>query len=93
VADLFANGWPIFLILGGRSFCGQAGTEEYEHFKKERFGGDDTLDAHSDAFTLVDPRDRAVFEKEYSRSASLYFKGRPSLAEILVRIGRDLERL
>jgi hypothetical protein len=24
VADLFANGWPIFLILGGRSFCGQA---------------------------------------------------------------------
>ena len=24
MADLFANGWPIFLISGGRSFCGQA---------------------------------------------------------------------
>jgi len=24
VADLSANGWPIFLILGGRSFCAQA---------------------------------------------------------------------
>jgi hypothetical protein len=28
VADLFANGWPIFLILGGRSFCAQAAAEE-----------------------------------------------------------------
>jgi hypothetical protein len=69
------------------------GTEEYENFKKERFGSDDTKVSNSDALTLVHPEDRQLFEKEYDRSASLYFKGRPSLADILTRMGRDLERL
>ena len=69
------------------------GTKAYEIFKKERFGGDDTKIANSEAFKLRDEKDRAVFEREYERSSSLYFKGRPSLAEIIGRIGRDLERL
>ena len=43
------------------------GTEEYEIFKKERFGGDDTKISNSDAFKLHDATDRAVFEKEYER--------------------------
>ncbi len=69
------------------------GSPEYEAFKKERFGGDDTLVANSDAFILGDRVTRALFEKEYDRSASLYFKGRPTLGQILQRIGQDLARL
>jgi hypothetical protein len=69
------------------------GTTDYEDFKKERFGGDDTRIANSDALTLSDAVDRALFEKEYARSASLYFKGRPSLSEILDRMAKDMSRL
>lgn len=69
------------------------GTAEYEAFKKERFGGDDTKVSNSDAFKLTDQDDFALFEKEYERSASLYFKGRPTLVEILTRIGQSLDRL
>lgn len=38
-------------------------------------------------------KDRALFEKEYTRSESLYFRGRPTLNEILERIGKELNRL
>ena len=69
------------------------GTTEYEDFKKERFGSDDTRVANSDALKLSDPADRALFEKEYTRSASLYFKGRPSLTEILDRMAKNMSRL
>ena len=69
------------------------GTTEYDDFKKERFGSDDTRVANSDALKLTDSVDRALFEKEYTRSASLYFKGRPSLAEILDRMAKDMSRL
>ncbi len=69
------------------------GSPEYNAFKKERFGGDDIVVANSDAFRLRDGATRALFEKEYNRSASLYFKGRPTLEEILQRIAKDLARL
>lgn len=69
------------------------GTKEYETFKKERFGRDDTHVSNTDALKLNDPKDRAVFEKEYNRSSSLYFKGRPTMTQILNRIAKDLDRL
>ena len=69
------------------------GTPEYEAFKKERFGGDDTKVSNSDALKLTDPGDRAVFEKEYTRSESLYFKGQPTLTQILERMAKDMARL
>jgi hypothetical protein len=92
-ANFIRHYYDLFQLLDRADVQDFLGTEEYESFKKERFGGDDTKISHSDAFKLTDARDRALFEREYSRSASLYFKGRPTLEEILVRIGRDLERL
>jgi hypothetical protein len=68
------------------------GTPEYENFKVERFGRDDTRVRNSGAFNLS-PEDRAIFEKAYERSKSLYFKGRPSLQEILERMAEYLDRL
>lgn len=69
------------------------GSPDYEAHKIERFAGDDTKVANSDALKLEDPADRAVFESVYTRSESLYFKGRPTLTEILARIGKDIDRL
>lgn len=69
------------------------GTSEYEEFKKERFGGDDTKISNSDAFKLSDLNDREIIEKAFARSQSLYYRGQHTLSEILERIGRDLDRL
>ncbi|OFZ77745.1 MAG: hypothetical protein A2583_00110 [Bdellovibrionales bacterium RIFOXYD1_FULL_53_11] len=69
------------------------GTPEYVAYKMERFGGDDPKVANSDALRLNSPKDREIFEREYARSASLYFRGRPTLTDILERIAKDLERL
>lgn len=92
-ANFIRHYYDLFHLIERPDVQSFIGTDEYEHFKKERFGGDDIKIANSDAFKLTDSLDRALFEKKYDRSVSLYFKGRPSLAEILSRIGRDLERL
>lgn len=69
------------------------GTAEYEAFKIERFGGDDTKIFNSDALELCSKVDRALFEREYTRSDSIYYRGRPTLQQILKRIAKDLKRL
>ena len=69
------------------------GTPEYESFKAERFGGNDTRVANSDALKLTSPEDRAAFEAAYARSESLYFRGRPTLQEILERMAQYMNRL
>ncbi len=69
------------------------GTAEYEAYKKERFKGDDTIVANSDVLRLADADERALFEKEYERTASMYFRDRPTFEEILQRMQKDLPRL
>jgi hypothetical protein len=69
------------------------GTVEYEAFKKERFKSDNTKISESDVLKLSDPNDRRVFEREYARSSGLYYKGRPTLEQIISRLAIDLERL
>jgi hypothetical protein len=91
-ANFIRHYYDLYQLIDREDVQSFIGTLEYESFKKERFGGDDTKVSNSDAFKLTDATDRALFEKEYYRSASLYFKGRPSLDEILNRIKND-ERL
>lgn len=85
--------YDIFQLIDRKDVREFIGTPEYSDFKKERFGSDDTVVANSDAFKLSSKEDRAIFEKEYSRSESLYYHSRPTLEEILKRIARDLDRL
>lgn len=69
------------------------GTPEYTTHKNERFGKDDTKVSNSDAFRLTTKEDRELFEKEFLKTKTLYYRGQPSFQEILTRIGKDLERL
>jgi predicted nucleotidyltransferase component of viral defense system len=69
------------------------GTPKYEEWKKIRFRSDNTKVSESDAFKLSDKAVREQFEKEYAKTANLYYKGQIPLATILERIQRDLERL
>ena len=92
-ANFIRHYYDLFQLIHLPEVQEYIGTKAYEEYKKERFRSDDTKVSNSDAFRLVDANDRALFEKEYSRSETLYFKGRPTLAQILERIGKDLDRL
>lgn len=69
------------------------GTEEYIEFKKIRFKSLDTKISNSDAFRLTNEEDRKLFEKEYNRSSDLYYRGRPTLDQIIEKFAKVLERL
>lgn len=92
-ANFIRHYYDLYQLIDRDDVQSFIGTTAYEAYKKERFGRDDTKISNSDAFKLSDSSDRAIFEREYSRSESLYFKGRPTLTQILERIGKDLERL
>ncbi|MCB0308285.1 MAG: nucleotidyl transferase AbiEii/AbiGii toxin family protein, partial [Bdellovibrionales bacterium] len=62
------------------------GTHTYESYKKERFKGDSTDLSRSEAFTLDNLAERSLFEKEYIRTSSLYYRGQPAFSDILTRI-------
>jgi len=69
------------------------GTSEYLEHKKKRFKSLDQNVAKSGAFTIDDENIRKQFEAEYSKTASLYYRGQIPLNKILARIQRDLARL
>lgn len=68
-------------------------TPEYEDFKKERFGGDDTTIINSNAFNLNDIDDFLLFQSEYVKTQALYYRGQVGLKEILDFVGIYLNRL
>lgn len=92
-ANFVRHYYDLYQLIEREDVQNFIGTPDYLTFKKEHFGREDNQVSNSDAFKLSNPRDRKVFESAYTRSESLYFKGRPSLTEILTRLARDLDRL
>jgi len=69
------------------------GTPEYLEHKRKRFKSLDQNVAKSGAFTIEDETIRKQFEREYSKTAPLYYRGQIPLNKILARIQKDLARL
>ena len=70
------------------------GTEAYEARKRQRFRKDDNLNvAENEAFLLSDPKTRALYESEYRKTASLYYKGQIPFAYLLRRIKENIQKL
>lgn len=92
-ANFIRHYYDLFQLLERNDVQAYIGTADYEAYKKERFGTDDTKISNGDALKLSNERDRALFEKEYGRTESLYFRGRPTLGEILRQFAEYLERL
>ena len=85
--------YDLHQLLGCQDVQEYVGTPEYETFKAERFGGTDTKVSNSEALKLTSAEDRAAFEAAYARSESLYFRGRPTLQEILDRMAQYMDLL
>lgn len=70
------------------------GTKEYEERKKVRFrSGDNLKISENEAFILSDGATKKLYEGEYKKTASLYYKGQVPFDEILGRIRENITRL
>jgi len=70
------------------------GTQAYIDHKKRRFRRDDNQTiAKNEAFLLSDPMTRAVYDKAYEASSSLYYKNKPTFEDILAAIKRCIAKL
>lgn len=66
----------------------------YQDRKQERFRtGDELLIAKNPAFTLRDPKQRAIFEREYRKSSALYYQGQPDFDQILDKISEHIHSM
>lgn len=69
------------------------GTEAYHTHKKERLKKlSDTIKNHP-AFSLSNSKERQLFEREYIKQKSLYYKGQTPFIKILSRIKKLSEKL
>jgi hypothetical protein len=85
--------YDIHQLLDLRVVQAFIGTAPYAEHKRKRFKSENQNLSETDAFKLEDAGSRALFEKEYAKTAALYFKGQVPLTDILKRISRDLARL
>jgi len=70
------------------------GTPAYEIRKQERFrAADNRHIASNDAFLIVDPATRALYDNKYRETASLYYSGQIPFSAILERIAQHIDRL
>ncbi|MCD2424326.1 nucleotidyl transferase AbiEii/AbiGii toxin family protein [Niabella pedocola] len=80
--------YDIYCLLGQQSVIDFLGTDAYQEHKKRRFPKPDLeIPAkENEAFLLTNTQIRASLELRYQSSRDLYYKGQPSLSEILERI-------
>lgn len=86
--------YDVFCLLQTPDLQSFIGTEEYYQHKIKRFRGEDEINiAANEAFVLSDAKTRALYEKEYSLSQSLYYKEKPKFTDILDLINHYKEKL
>jgi hypothetical protein len=70
------------------------GTQAYIDHKKRRFRRDDNQNiAQNEAFVMSDSKTRAIYDKAYEASGSLYYKDKPTFEQILATINRWIAKL
>ena len=86
--------YDIYELLQRSEVQAFIGTREYTAHKEKRFPKADNRNiAENEAFILSDPAMRQLYERAYATTSALYYKGKPSLTEILAEIGNYIARL
>jgi len=85
--------YDIYQLLDTEEVQKFIGSPEYLEHKRKRFRSMNQNVAECGAFSIEDESIRKQFEAEYSKTASLYYRGQTPLDTILSRIKRDLGRL
>ncbi|WP_234986828.1 nucleotidyl transferase AbiEii/AbiGii toxin family protein [Polynucleobacter kasalickyi] len=86
--------YDVYCLLGHSPVLEFVKTEKYKRRKVERFPKSDNLIiSQNPAFLLSDQKDRQLFESEYLKVASLYYKGQPNFNDLMNRIHFHLKVL
>jgi hypothetical protein len=86
--------YDVYQLLQRQDVQSFIGTPEYLVHKAKRFRTDDNPDiSKNEAFVLSDPDTRATYERAYEETSALYYRGKPSFAEILGAFGEWAKRL
>ncbi|QWD80684.1 nucleotidyl transferase AbiEii/AbiGii toxin family protein [Polynucleobacter sp. MWH-Spelu-300-X4] len=86
--------YDVYCLLGYQPVLEFIKTDRYQARKRERFSRSDNLIIiQNPAFLLADIEDRKLFESEYQKVASLYYKGQPSFSDLINRISEHLKIL
>ena len=94
-ANLLRHYYDVFCLLKNDAVQGFIGTSDYEAHKKKRFPATDRQIPVSkqEALLLKDAQTRKQYEREYKKTAVLYYQGQPLFDEILGTIAKNLARL
>ena len=85
--------YDIYQLLNESRVQQFLGTADYSRHKEARLNKTDLTGLRNNpAFSLPDISIRAKYKERYEKSSGLYFKGQPSLDEILSRIEEFLDR-
>jgi hypothetical protein len=83
--------YDVYYLLDCPSVLEFIKTDRYQTRKVERFSKSDNLIiSQNPAFLLSDSEDRKLFESEYKKVASIYYKDQPNFADLLKRISEHL---
>lgn len=86
--------YDIYCLLGIAEVQAFIGTPEYIAHKHARFpNADNQHIASNEAFLLSAPETRALYQREYEKTAALYYTGQIPFSDILARIHQHIERL
>ncbi len=94
-ANFIRHYYDVACLLDHNTVQEFIGTEEYKKHKNKRFPGKEKELplSRQEAFQLNDPEIRDQFEKEYNKTAALYYQGQISLDDILKKISENLNEL
>ncbi|MCK5491589.1 MAG: nucleotidyl transferase AbiEii/AbiGii toxin family protein [Candidatus Omnitrophica bacterium] len=94
-ANFIRHYYDVACLLDNGTVQEFIGTEKYKKHKIDRFPRKEKELPLSkqEAFQLNDPEIRDQFEKEYNKTAALYYQGQISLDDILKKISENLEKL
>lgn len=91
-ANFLRHYYDVFCLLDLQEVQDFMRTPAYQERKRQRFRtGDELTIAKNPAFTLSDPAQRTLFDREYRKSSALYYQGQPTFDELLARIGQHLD--
>ena len=93
--NLMRQYYDVYSLLRDDKVKAFIGTKEYQKHKEARFPPKDyeIPVADNEAFLLKNPELRERFIERYKKTAKLYYKGQPDFDELLVEIGKWVEKL
>jgi len=93
-ANFLSHYYDVYCLLDLQEVQEFMKTPAYQERKQQRFrSGDELAITKNAAFTLSDPDQRALFAREYRKSAALYYQGQPDFDQLLARIGLHLDSM